>query len=1445
MSAYPTSISPMDSDAAAAESHQRSVAQYYSDVDAADVATRVAMVRFFNSPNLLLNFSEHTRTLRLYPRPVVAFQINSFLRSRSHTSAFLSRFACTQAVEYLAEWCLNPTNVAFLRVQTGVCDPALVGDKCKWFQHELEPLVFPVWDDNSTLAAVLRSASELENLPTDESGSDSDGENSTSSSYSSLSDVVSDVSPGTHHHHQQHQHHQEKSKTHQAKEPHALLSSGLDPRSVYRPPQNLRLPNGAPYFVGNAVPAGLSLDPSSADKSGNLRSSPSSPSSSESNFSSGDDDDKRESGEVRSASGTVSWSPAQLQNQQKPPSPPPRPPPPVLPASNKAPAAGKPATPSRQTSSNLFESAAGGFGAKMQQLFATISDRDSNGGSPMSPRRQVGSSVESVESDSGSGASTSVRTVMAASAVSTPQHVQLSGVSPSGSVSSEIDVRELGSNNSQQHKKLASSTSSLGLTQGAKKAAEDASKRAAEASTKVMEHGQKAAEASRSTLDDLTHVSKFTLGDLSTKAQKAAAKRGIVLKGLGDSGERDTIPGYEGMMADPMYASEPCGPLSPTVSISQGNLGPGSRASISSSSSREFQLSSSGKDFFTSVTSEIESLTAQTSSIFSDFFGTGKNGNGNGQSGGNPPPPPVPLQQQQQSFQQRPPGADLERSPSVITTDSVTRGSSTSTPTMTQPQTGFSRQSSREGPGRPQPFGPFPTGRKGIIEKSPLIRHAVPIDKAQAELQRIHHMETRTSVTHENQNFLKDVVQHVLAGEGIGWLKLNRVKKLMEDENYRNFLLSRLNQTLDRKIGPDDHIDDVCVKKSVWKGMVKLCLAVQHGLEQSYANSVGSGGMASCFQLFEVAHTHFWTKDLSDPHNTHAFGDLSQTSTAAVSRSSSPASESMDNLKLSPMTPTGGFSGTEDGGSTIFPSMSSVESSRKSSRTVDSGPGAKLVHDTLRSPVSPTNEFPPAAPDTPSNEEVISSRKSSSATGMGTLNQIPSLDQKRASISSTAGESGASRRGSSTMDTLREIFSQKKQQIQSRLSNFEPNHPEISDACSEAGSIVTNPAIQRMPRKAAGSQRSTASDGDLDHASNLFLNFPRNLPSAASTGKRSSVWSSKSSLSTGFRYHGGSIISTATTPSPETGRIYVFQGLLKERCNLWHQMQFWEDAFLDAVAQERDMAGMDQGPIEMMERYKNLSETERKRLEHEEDRLLATMLYNLVGFMIMLGVDQESLRRKVRRLLGKSHIGLIYSQEVQLLLEQIHQLHGNDIDLKPLPSRQLHRQSFTVHVGTENTGELMFLEVRDDGIIVRSVNGAIVERWWYERIVNMTYSPKNKVLCLWKRSGGETHLHKYHTKKCKALYYCLKEAMERAAARGQGGIPGAELGGEFPVQDMKTGEGGLLQVCMEGVGLLFASSKADQICYSVLCVFSYVAAGQKQQKSLTSASSLDGKPKPT
>lgn len=96
---------------------------------------------------------------------------------------------------------------------------------------------------------------------------------------------------------------------------------------------------------------------------------------------------------------------------------------------------------------------------------------------------------------------------------------------------------------------------------------------------------------------------------------------------------------------------------------------------------------------------------------------------------------------------------------------------------------------------------------------------------------------------------------------------------------------------------------------------------------------------------------------------------------------------------------------------------------------------------------------------------------------------------------------------------------------------------------------------------------------------------------------------------------------------------------------------------------------------------------------------------------------------------------------------------GNDIDLKPLTSRQMHRQSFTVHVGTNAEGELRFMEVRHDGLVLRSVSGVIVERWWYERLVNVHCCPKSRVLGLWKKSGGQTELHKYYTKRVSILYH--------------------------------------------------------------------------------------------
>jgi hypothetical protein len=118
-----------------------------------------------------------------------------------------------------------------------------------------------------------------------------------------------------------------------------------------------------------------------------------------------------------------------------------------------------------------------------------------------------------------------------------------------------------------------------------------------------------------------------------------------------------------------------------------------------------------------------------------------------------------------------------------------------------------------------------------------------------------------SEVSIENQQFFKDVITSVLEGQGVGYFKNNKIKRLMEDENNRNFVLSRLNTSLDKKLSNDEeHIEDVKVSKAVFKGMSKLLALIIQGLETTYANN-GLGGMASAFQLLEIAHTHYWLND--------------------------------------------------------------------------------------------------------------------------------------------------------------------------------------------------------------------------------------------------------------------------------------------------------------------------------------------------------------------------------------------------------------------------------------------------------------------------------------------------------------------------------------------------------------------------------------------------------
>lgn len=88
-----------------------------------------------------------------------------------------------------------------MRVHTGVFDPSIVGDKAKWYSHQLDPIVFKCWSDPKTplfyafrrdsLTKGRETTSQLTQGTSDDSSTESDG--STSSSYSSLSDFVTEL----------------------------------------------------------------------------------------------------------------------------------------------------------------------------------------------------------------------------------------------------------------------------------------------------------------------------------------------------------------------------------------------------------------------------------------------------------------------------------------------------------------------------------------------------------------------------------------------------------------------------------------------------------------------------------------------------------------------------------------------------------------------------------------------------------------------------------------------------------------------------------------------------------------------------------------------------------------------------------------------------------------------------------------------------------------------------------------------------------------------------------------------------------------------------------------------------------------------------------------------------------------------------------------------------
>ncbi|XP_025211882.1 MAP kinase-activating death domain protein isoform X9 [Theropithecus gelada] len=1058
---------------------------YGNDVDSVDVATRVAMVRFFNSANVLQGFQMHTRTLRLFPRPVVAFQAGSFLASRPRQTPFAEKLARTQAVEYFGEWILNPTNYAFQRIHNNMFDPALIGDKPKWYAHQLQPIHYRVYDSNSQLAEALSVPPERDSdsEPTDDSGSDSMDYDDSSSSYSSLGDFVSE-----------------------------MMKCDI----------NGDTPNVDPLThaaLGDA--SEVEID--------------------------------------------------ELQNQK------------------------------------------------------------------------------------------------------------------------EAEEPGLDSENSQENPPLRSSSSTT-----------------ASSSPSTIIHGANSEPADSTEMDD-----------------KAA---------VGVSKPLPSVPPSIGKS---------------NVDRRQAEIGEGAQKLLRPNSLRLASDSDAESD------SRASSPNSTVSNTSTEGFGG------------------------IMSF-----ASSLYRNHST----------SFSLSNLTLPTKGVREKAT--------PFPSLKGNRRALVDqKSSVIKHSPTVKREPPSPQ------GRSSNSSENQQFLKEVVHNVLDGQGVGWLNMKKVRRLLESEQLRVFVLSKLNRTVQSEDDArQDIIPDVEVSRKVYKGMLDLLKCTVLSLEQSYAHA-GLGGMASIFGLLEIAQTHYYSKEPDK-------------------RKRSPT-ESVN-------TPVGKDPGL-------------------------AGRGDPKAMAQLRVPqVGP--RAPSATGKGPKELDTRSLKEENFIASIGpeVIKPVFDLGETEEKKSQISADSGVSLTSSSQRTDQDSVISMSPA-VMIRSSSQDSEVSTVSNSSGEtlgADSDLSSNAGDGPGGEGSvhlASSRGTLSDSEIETNSATSTIF----------GKAHSLKPSvKEKLA-------GSPIRTSEDVSQ---RVYLYEGLLgKERSTLWDQMQFWEDAFLDAVMLEREGMGMDQGPQEMIDRYLSLGEHDRKRLEDDEDRLLATLLHNLISYMLLMKVNKNDIRKKVRRLMGKSHIGLVYSQQINEVLDQLANLNGRDLSIWSSGSRHMKKQTFVVHAGTDTNGDIFFMEVCDDCVVLRSNIGTVYERWWYEKLINMTYCPKTKVLCLWRRNGSETQLNKFYTKKCRELYYCVKDSMERAAARQQSIKPGPELGGEFPVQDMKTGEGGLLQVTLEGINLKFMHNQvfielnhikkcntvrgvfvleefvpeikevvshkyktpmAHEICYSVLCLFSYVAAVRSSEEDL-------------
>ncbi|XP_053143560.1 MAP kinase-activating death domain protein isoform X1 [Hemicordylus capensis] len=1163
---------------------------YGNDVDSVDVATRVAMVRFFNSPNVLQGFQMHTRTLRLFPRPVVAFQTNSFLASRPKQTPFADKLSKTQAVEYFGEWSLNPTNYAFQRIHNNMFDPALIGDKPKWYAHQLQPIHYRVYDSNSQLAEALSVPIEREtdSDPTDDSGSDSVDYDDSSSSYSSLGDFVSE-----------------------------MMKCDI----------NGDTPNVDPLTHAALGDASEVEFDDFQEYSGDMdEQAP-------------DSENSQDNNQPRSSSSTTASSSPST----------------VIHGVNHESA----------DSAEMEEKMIAGFSNHLPSL-------------PLQPNFPK---------------------------ISADRHENESPASSLGSVEGVVKKREY---------------------------------------------------------DNPYFEPQY----------------GFPTEEDDDEQEESYTPRFNQNFS----GNRPQKPLRPN-SLKLGN--DSDAESDSHASSPNSTVSNNSNEGFGGIMSFASSLYKNHSTSFSLS--------------------------------------------NLALPTKAGRDKNTPFPSLKV----FGLNTIMEIITEAGPVSNEGNRRALVDQKSSVIKHSPTVKRESPSPQ------GRTSNSSENQQFLKEVVHNVLDGQGVGWLNMKRVRRLLESEQLRVFVLSKLNRTIQsEEDARQDVVQDVEINRKVYKGMLDLLKCTVSSLEQSYANA-GLGGMASVFGLLEIAHTHFYNKEPEKRKRSPTDGAITP-----VGKDPNLAMRVEPKPKVQLPVPQ------------LMPRAPSPAG--KGPREFDT---RSLKEENFVASIELWNK----------HQEVTKQKALEKLRSEGTKHffDLGETDEKKSQISADSGLSLTSSSQKSDLDSVASTGPAVMIRSTSQDSEVSTVVSNSSGETLGADSDLSSNAGDGVGGESGGNltgSRGTVSDSEIE-----------------TNAATSSIFGKSHSLKPTIK--DSKCSSPGRAPEDASQRVYLYEGLLgrdkgsvwdqledaametfslsKERSTLWDQMQFWEDAFLDAVMLEREGMGMDQGPQEMIDRYFSLGDHDRKRLEDDEDRLLATLLHNMVAYMLMVKVNKNDIRKKVRRLMGKSHVGLVHSQEINELLDKCANLTGRELAIRPSGSRHIKKQTFVVHAGTDTTGDIFFMEVCDDCIVLRSNIGTVYERWWYEKLINMTYCPKTKVLCLWRRNGQETQLNKFYTKKCRELYYCVKDSMERAAARQQSIKPGPELGGEFPVQDMKTGEGGLLQVTLEGINLKFMHSQvfielnhikkcntvrgvfvleefvpetkevvshkyktpmAHEICYSVLCLFSYVAA---------------------